>query len=98
MWDLISPTRDRTRTPCIGRRSPNHWTAREVPVNVFFLFVCLFFSSKCVLNERMNKEKKGESENLSVKLGEKEGQEMKEGAESGVEEASAWNMLECPGK
>ena len=31
MWDLSSPTRDRTRTPCIGRQSLNHWTAREVP-------------------------------------------------------------------
>ena len=31
MWDLSSPTRDRTRTPCIGRRSLNHWIAREVP-------------------------------------------------------------------
>ena len=31
-WDLSSPTRDRTRTaPCIGKRSLNHWTAREVP-------------------------------------------------------------------
>ena len=28
-WDLCSPTRDRTCTPCIGRRSLNHWTARE---------------------------------------------------------------------
>ena len=27
MWDLSSPTRDRTRTPCIGRQSLNHWTA-----------------------------------------------------------------------
>ena len=26
MWNLISPTRDRTRTPCIGRQSLNHWT------------------------------------------------------------------------
>ena len=32
MWDLSSPTRDRTCTPCIGRRSLNHWTAREVPL------------------------------------------------------------------
>ena len=32
MWDLSSPTRDRTYTPCIGRRSLNHWTAREVPI------------------------------------------------------------------
>ena len=31
MWDLSSPTRDRTHTLCIGRRSLNHWTAREVP-------------------------------------------------------------------
>ena len=31
MWDLSSPTRDRTRTPCIGMRSLNHWTTREVP-------------------------------------------------------------------
>ena len=31
MWDLSSPTRDRTLTYCIGRRSPNHWTTREVP-------------------------------------------------------------------
>ena len=30
MWDLSSPARDRTRTPCTGRRSLNHWTAREV--------------------------------------------------------------------
>ena len=32
MWDLSSPIRDRTRVPCIGRRSLNHWTAREVPI------------------------------------------------------------------
>ena len=31
MWDLRSPTRDQTCTPCIGRWSPNHWTTREVP-------------------------------------------------------------------
>ena len=29
MQDLSSLTRDRTCTPCIGRRSLNHWTARE---------------------------------------------------------------------
>ena len=32
MWDLSSPTRDRTRTPCIGRRSLNHWTSRDAPL------------------------------------------------------------------
>ena len=31
MWDFSSLTRDRIRTPCIGRLSLNHWTAREVP-------------------------------------------------------------------
>ena len=31
MWDPSSPTRDRIHTPCIGRRSPSHWTTREVP-------------------------------------------------------------------
>ena len=31
MWDLGSLTRDGTCTPCTGRRSLNHWTAREVP-------------------------------------------------------------------
>ena len=34
MWDLSSPTGDRTRTTCIGRQSPNHWTAREVPEDI----------------------------------------------------------------
>ena len=29
-WDLSSPTRDLTHTPCVGRRSPKHWTTREV--------------------------------------------------------------------
>ena len=36
MWDLSSPTGDGTRTPCIGRRSLNHWTAREVPEKSWF--------------------------------------------------------------
>ena len=31
MWDPRSLTRDRTDTLGIGRRSLNHWTAREVP-------------------------------------------------------------------
>ena len=31
MWDLSSLTRDWTCTPCIGRRSLNPCTAREVP-------------------------------------------------------------------
>ena len=31
MWNLSSPTKDQTCTPCIGRGSLNHWTTREVP-------------------------------------------------------------------
>ena len=31
MWDLSSLTRDQTHALCIGRRSLNHWTSREVP-------------------------------------------------------------------
>ena len=31
-WDLSFPIKDRTHTLCIGRRSLNHWTAREVPI------------------------------------------------------------------
>ena len=37
MWDLSSPNRDWTCTPCIGRRSSNHWTTREVPIYLTFL-------------------------------------------------------------
>ena len=29
-WNLSSPTRDWIYAPCIGRRSLNHWTTREV--------------------------------------------------------------------
>ena len=29
MWDLSSPTRARTRTPCVGRRHLHPWTTRE---------------------------------------------------------------------
>ena len=31
MWDFISLSRDWIHTPCTGRRSLNHLTAREVP-------------------------------------------------------------------
>ena len=31
MWDLSSPTRDRTCAPCIGSASLNHWTTGKVP-------------------------------------------------------------------
>ena len=47
MWDPSSSTGDRTHTPCIGRRSLNHWTAREVPIKSIFrlLLIVLVQSS-----------------------------------------------------
>ena len=39
MWDLSFPTRDQTRTPCIGRRSLNHCITREVPIFIFYLHI-----------------------------------------------------------
>ena len=38
IWDLSFPTRDRTRTPCIGRQSLNHWTTRKSPRAPFRTF------------------------------------------------------------
>ena len=32
MWDISSPTRDRSHVPCIGRWIPNHWATMEVPL------------------------------------------------------------------
>lgn len=34
-WNLSSPTRDRTCTPGLGRRNPNHWSTRKVPKSSF---------------------------------------------------------------
>ena len=31
LWDLSSPIRDQTQALAVKVRSPNHWTAREVP-------------------------------------------------------------------
>ena len=35
MWDSSSPKGSQIHTPCIGRWSLNHWTAREVPIFFF---------------------------------------------------------------
>ena len=35
MWDLSSPTRDRTGILYIARRILNHWTTRKVPFITF---------------------------------------------------------------
>ena len=37
MWNLNSPTRDQTRTPCVERRNLNHWTAQDVPGRISIL-------------------------------------------------------------
>ena len=53
MWNLSSPTRDRTHIPCIARKILNHWTTREVsskylmfPQDILFdpWFITLFNS------------------------------------------------------
>ena len=39
MWDLSSPTRNRTQVLCIGRWILNHWTTQEVPKFCSFLWL-----------------------------------------------------------
>ena len=44
-WDLSSPTRDQTHTPCIGRRSLNHQGSPWIPLDVSYhvpMFLTLF--------------------------------------------------------
>ena len=55
MWDLGSRTRDQTRTPYIGRRSLNHWTAREVPILSYL--ICLPFKTFIKINMFLYKNK-----------------------------------------
>ena len=44
LWDLSSPIRDQTRTMAVKTCSPNRWTTREFPRQVFkFYFSSLFF-------------------------------------------------------
>ena len=43
IWDPGSLTRNQTRTPCVGRQSLNHGTAREVPLIFFFFFTLFIF-------------------------------------------------------
>ena len=37
VWNLSSLTRNWTHAPCIGRRSLNHWIARDVPRANFYV-------------------------------------------------------------
>ena len=61
MWNLSSPTRDRTHTSCIRRWSLNHWTYREVLPSYFFcvLNFLLMFSFPFVERELLFLLKKG---------------------------------------
>ena len=36
LQDLSSPTRDQSQAPAVKALSPNHWTAREFPVLIFY--------------------------------------------------------------
>ena len=51
--DLNSPTRDGTQGLCSGSWSLNHWTTREVPVDVTFcvFLFCLWSPSASLQNE-----------------------------------------------
>ena len=42
IWDLCSPSKNQTCSPCIGRQNLNHWTAREVP-DIFLYRIILDF-------------------------------------------------------
>ena len=44
MWDLSSLTRDWTHATCVGRQSLNHWTTREVLVEILKRFKTLTYS------------------------------------------------------
>ena len=46
--DLSSQTGDQTHLPCTGRQSPNHWTAREIPI--YFLSDGKFQTWSSVIN------------------------------------------------
>ena len=56
MWDLNSPTRDGTHTPCIARQNLNQWTTWEVPYIKVHLLVP--FSRHLVTHERSQYEEK----------------------------------------
>ena len=48
MWDLSSPTRDRTWNPCIGRWSLNHWATRKVPGITILIALQVIFTHSLV--------------------------------------------------
>jgi len=41
MWDLNSPTKNRTQIPCIGRQNLNHRTTREALVEALGNVTCV---------------------------------------------------------
>ena len=44
IWDLNSSTKDQTQVLSIARGILNHWTTREVPIDVFFFFFLLLYN------------------------------------------------------
>ena len=46
IWDITSPTRDRSRAPCIERRILNQWTTREVPKVLILSKIRAFVTEK----------------------------------------------------
>ena len=51
MWDLSFLTRDQIYTPCVGRRSLNHWTVREVLKHCIFkkIFTIKIISEEMIM-------------------------------------------------
>ena len=48
MWDLSSPTRDRSWVPCTGRQFLNHWTTGKSPAELLLReFFVLFLQCFC---------------------------------------------------
>ena len=47
-WDVSSPTRDQTHTPCIGRWSLNHWITRQVPGAILQQSTFLSFEERTI--------------------------------------------------
>ena len=46
---VVTPTRDWTHTPCIGRWNFNHWTTREVPALIFKILSIPTSTRHCTL-------------------------------------------------
>ena len=50
IWELSFSARDQILTPCLGRRSLNHWTIRDIPP-----LCVLYFTIKGFKKKKLNK-------------------------------------------